>query len=466
MKTQRIRDPIHDIIVFDDSGIIDQSAWELIRSNEFQRLRRVKQLGVSEFIFPSATHTRFAHSIGVFNNARRLIELIHREIKAKRVEGNFDLDRAKITLFASLLHDIGHGPFSHAFEEARKSIAATRGKGAKIRKHEAFTADMIENKQSTIAQVISASGVDPAAVAQLIRAETPTDMYHAVVSSSFDADRLDYLMRDRHMTGTGAGAIDLGWLLDNVRVAMIDFSPPESEAAEPIYQHSFCLGHKARDAAEDFLLARYRLYTNVYFHKATRGIEQLVSHLFKLMASELADKGRIDGLRADHPLTLFFSDGGETVHNYLQLDDTVVWGAIHDLAVSGTGDTRTTARRLLTRDRPLCLDIQHEFPDDPERQRRLIHRLNSVFAGEIGQSVFRDSMKLSLYGPIGADDERAQKRLMILKPDNELTEITDFRDATIVASSRERSFERYYFLNEKDATKASNETDSLRGRRR
>lgn len=75
-------------------------------------------------------------------------------------------------------------------------------------------------------------------------------------------------------------------------------------------------------------------------------------------------------------------------------------------------------------------------------------------------------MKLSLYGPIGADDERAQKRLMILKPDNELTEITDFRDATIVASSRERSFERYYFLNEKDAKKASNETDSLRGRRK
>ena len=114
----------------------------------FRRLRRIKQLGVSEFVYPSAAHTRFAHSIGVFHNARRLLRIIEREIDLKRVEGEFDPHRASVAVLAALLHDIGHGPFSHTFEEARKALAEERGNGAaraKVRKHEVFTADMIED---------------------------------------------------------------------------------------------------------------------------------------------------------------------------------------------------------------------------------------------------------------------------------------------------------------------------------
>jgi len=126
MKTQRIRDPIHGLIVFDDDGLVDESVWALLNAPEIQRLRRIKQLGVSEFVFPSASHTRFSHSIGVFHNARRLVGIIRREIELKRVEGDFNEGRAKVALFAALLHDIGHGPFSHAFEEARKALATER----------------------------------------------------------------------------------------------------------------------------------------------------------------------------------------------------------------------------------------------------------------------------------------------------------------------------------------------------
>src|SRR5258708_26605962 len=173
--------------------------------------------------------------------------------------GDFNQGRAKIALFAALLHDIGHGPFSHAFEEARKALAAERGDTAaktRVRNHEALTADMIEDKSGRVAEILESSGIAAKNVADLVAAEIPTDMYHAVVSSSFDADRLDYLVRDRYMTGTGAGAIDLDWLMDNIRVAQINFAP-DADSGDPIYEHSFCLGYNARDAAEDFLLARY-----------------------------------------------------------------------------------------------------------------------------------------------------------------------------------------------------------------
>ena len=100
MKPEQIRDPIHDIIGFDDSGLVDEFVWKLLITPDLQRLRRVKQLGVSEFIFPSASHTRFAHSVGVFHNARRLVRIIEREIRLKRVNGDFDDHRAKVALFA------------------------------------------------------------------------------------------------------------------------------------------------------------------------------------------------------------------------------------------------------------------------------------------------------------------------------------------------------------------------------
>jgi uncharacterized protein len=470
MRAQRIRDPIHGLIVFDDDGLIDESVWELLNTRDVQRLRRIKQLGVSEFVFPSASHTRFSHSIGVYHNARRLVRLIRREIELGRVEGIFNETRAKVALFAALLHDIGHGPFSHAFEEARKALAAEHAAESthKIRfhNHEAFTADMIRDPSGEISSILASAGVRSDHVADLVAAETPTDMYHAVVSSSFDADRLDYLLRDRYMTGTGAGAIDLDWLMDNVRVAAIDFAPADSDGTEPIFEHSFCLEYKARDAAEDFLLARYRLFTNVYLHKTTRGIEQMVSAFFRLAAQEIRANGRISGLEEGHPLVRFFSQEGDPIANYKMLDDAVVWAAMHSVAASGKGSTRLIASRILHREHPICLDIQNAFPEDIEGQRRLKHGLDAKFKSQLTETVFRDAAKLSIYGEVGADDGRAQKRLMIRMSDNKLKEITDFKDATIADSNRQRSFERYYFLNEADFKIAQSVIDSVRGRRR
>jgi uncharacterized protein len=162
--------------VFDERDPFDSSVWPLVDTRELQRLRRIKQLGLSEFVFPSATHTRFVHSLGVFHNARRLIGLIRREFELKRVPGEFDEGRANVAALAALLHDIGHGPFSHSFEEARKAIA-----GGKIRKHESYSGEMIRSSASEIGDILARVGVAPEEVSKLLEAETPKDMYHAVV---------------------------------------------------------------------------------------------------------------------------------------------------------------------------------------------------------------------------------------------------------------------------------------------
>jgi HD superfamily phosphohydrolase len=447
-KTRRIWDPIHNMIVFEDD--LDKAVWRLLNTPEVQRLRRIKQLGVSEFVFPSATHTRFAHSVGVFHNARQLVRLFDREIKRGNIQGAYDEGRARISVLAALLHDVGHGPFSHAFEEARKAIAGARAPGKiAIRKHEYFSAEIIRSEKSEIGSILSGVGVKAEDVAGLIQKDVPADMYHAVVSSSFDADRLDYLQRDRYMTGVGTGAIDLPWLLDNVRVAEIDFAAPGDDGI-PIYNHSFCLFHKAREAGEDFLLARYRLYTNVYFHKTTRGFEQLVSAFFRIVAKSADDGRPLEGLNDDDRLYRFFGKNGESIENYLALDDAVVWNSIHRVASSGAGLAQLVARMLLDRRRLLCLDVQNCFPLDAELQRRLKHQLEHQFKADINSTIFRDTAKLSIYGQIGGDDSRAQKRLMIQLPTGKLKEITGFDDSAIAQSNTERSFERYYFLHESD----------------
>lgn len=459
-KTQRIRDPVHDLIVFDERSEVDSLAWRLLETTEFQRLRRIKQLGVSEFVFPGATHSRFSHSVGVFHIARELENLIRREFTLGRVNGQVDETKIKKAVIAALVHDIGHGPFSHAFEEARKSIAKQRGETV-IKKHEDWTAEIIENPDGNILPLLGERLAKE--IADLLRADIPSDMYHSIVSSSFDADRLDYLQRDRFMTGAGSGAFDYRWLLDNVRVAEIDVSPPTADNADAIYQHSFCLGYKARDAAEDFLLARYRLYTNVYFHKTTRGFEQLLAAIFRKLG-DAALSGAHDqvGLPVDNPIMTFFGPGGETVSNYLKLDDTVVWGAIEQLEHSPNEDMVLLASRLRSRDNAPCIDVQNWFVDDTEKQRRARHKIEEMCKDKFGSSVFKDEAALTLYGEIGADDTKAHKRLMVQLSDGRTREITDLRDATIAGSEKKRFFHRYYFLREEECERCKNELEEIR----
>jgi uncharacterized protein len=278
---QRIRDPIHGLIKFEDD--VDKHAWCLLESSDFQRLRRIRQLGFSEFTFPGATHTRFAHSVGVYHNARRLMKVVEKS------EGkNFDKPRAHDVLLAALLHDVGHGPFSHAFEKAREELAIDNKHGP-IEKHEKFSAKIIRDTTGSIFEILSKVEIGlPDRIAKMIETENPSDIYHAVLSSSFDADRLDFLVRDRYMSGTGVGAIDVDWLIDNLTEKLVNVG--QDDDPDPQMIPTFVFKHKGRQAAEDFLLSRYRLYTEVYLHKTTRGFEAILSRLLRIVGNSSVQK--------------------------------------------------------------------------------------------------------------------------------------------------------------------------------
>ena len=202
-KARRIRDPVHDLIPF-GTDKFEQMAWKLLELPEFQRLRRIKQLGFSELVFPGASHTRFAHSVGVFHTARQLATRIREE-----VGGSYNEDRAYVAMAAALVHDVGHGPFSHAFEAAATAFSENKH-------HEEWTAEIVTGKTAVNRVLESFRSGFSKDVADLIVADTPADIYASIVSSQFDADRLDYVRRDRMMAGVLHGGFDFPWLIAKI----------------------------------------------------------------------------------------------------------------------------------------------------------------------------------------------------------------------------------------------------------
>jgi uncharacterized protein len=442
-RIQRLRDPVHGLITFNENDLVDRLAWRLLQTPEFQRLRRIKQLGVSEFIYPSATHSRFAHCVGVFHTARKLIEVIRREMDRNGKIADWNQDKADVAVIAALLHDLGHGPFSHTFE----GVQRLRGKK---KAHEDWTAEIVRNKNGGLWPVLSAFGVDGQfgeKVAIIFDLEAPSDIYHAVVSSSFDADRLDYLRRDKMMTGTGAGAIDFDWLMEHVRVGEIEIDPAdEIEDDHPVKVSTFCLDQKALPAAEQFLLARYTLHEQVYFHKATRCMEKMIGLLLKRVSDVSGDGGAssLTGLPKTHPLLCFFRANGEIIENYLRLDDVVVFGAIEMMTRAEDQQIKSLAIRLRNRDLYKTLDIA-QFGTDLGTQiknsRKIENKMKAHF--DDGTAIKDDGAAINIYTQIGGDDDLAHKKLHILDAGTP-TEITKL-SKVVEALSGKKSFTRYYF---------------------
>lgn len=303
------RDPIHGLISIEEE---DSIILRLIDTPEFQRLRRIRQLGISSFTYPGAEHTRFAHSLGVYNFAKQIIDqLLDRHGRDSDPGERLHSHRLHVKI-AALLHDVGHGPFSHASEHVFDRNNA----------HEAMSQELIRSPYSEINKVLKEkfSHGEIERIANLLE----TDEYpflHDIVSSQLDADRMDYLLRDSHFAGTRYGHYDADWVINSFCLGYQ--ADPEGEKL--VTNLRLCLDEKrGLYAAEQLINARLHMSHQVYYHKKTRNLEAHLKCLFH-EAARLAERDALP-LQTHPSIVEFFKSRGEvSAETFLLLDDTCLW---------------------------------------------------------------------------------------------------------------------------------------------
>ncbi len=340
-----IRDPVHNLIPL--SGAEGRLIAALIDRQEFQRLRRIRQLGLGFLTYPGAEHSRWSHSLGVCHVARRMLDAL-RTIYTDNSEeyGDLALLRSAI-LAAALLHDVGHGPFSHVFERAIPP--AMGAPGGYPNDHEDWSVRIIRER---FAAPLRAHSVDPEVVVALIdKANRHHLLAKDFISGQLDADRMDYLLRDSRATGTRYGEFDLDWLLHGLRIARVGV---RGEAAGV---SRLCFNRKAIHAIEEYIQAREFMYVQVYVHRTTRAYEALLTNIFALAA----DLTALDPARAPAgcppPLARMLARRPVSTGDYLALDDFRLWCCLADWAAMQSEEPRhrrlaSMCRRLLNRERP------------------------------------------------------------------------------------------------------------------
>jgi len=217
-----------------------------------------------------------------------------------------------------------------------------------------------DSKNGEIAEVLAKVHKGfPEEVSNLIAIDGPTDIYSAVVSSQFDADRLDYIQRDPLMAGTQHSQIDFTWLRSNLEIGTLKYGVDDQQVGET---ETFVLGSKALFAAEPYVLGLFPLYPTVYFHKATRSAEKLFTYLM-VRLHDLVKQGDVNktGLPGEHPLIAFLLKPNQ--ENFLPMDDALVWGGIHQMVLAKDDCLREIAERLRDRKLLKCIDARGDlFP--------------------------------------------------------------------------------------------------------
>ena len=257
--TERIyRDPVHNIIRLrtnDDEGRL---LIRLIDTPEFQRLRRIKQLGLGLYTYQGAEHSRFTHSLGALHLMTRILDQL-------TDRHNIDAADRVAARGAALLHDVGHGPFSHAME----NILGVH--------HEQMTMRTVLSDETELGRVLhSYSSGLPQRIASIIEGTFKPAALGQLVSSQLDVDRMDYLLRDSLMTGAKYGLYDLEWIINALQI---------DQERDRIY-----VAARGVFAVEEYLQARYYMFRQVYFHRTLRSAEAVLRSAL-LRALELVEKG-------------------------------------------------------------------------------------------------------------------------------------------------------------------------------
>lgn len=301
-RRYKVRDPIHGLIEF------SEPERRLINTKVFQRLRRIRQLAMAFLAYPSALHTRFEHSIGVMHIAGRICTEL-KKVDSNKVT-NADVDRVR---FAALLHDVGHGPFSHVSESLLEKYASEHPLPDQIREkiHEQITVDIIRT-DCEISNILSHE--ERELVIDLIQSKETSSWQRDIVSSELDADKMDYLLRDSYFAGVKYGEYDLEKLIESCRIYVEQTSA--SLAVEQT-DTSLAVSNEGIYALEQLLLARYHMTQQVYWHKVS-----LISAQMIVRGITLAIEGNNTQMKELYQYTE--NDKEKFVQNYLKYHDEKV----------------------------------------------------------------------------------------------------------------------------------------------
>ncbi|SDO62271.1 HD domain-containing protein [Alkalicoccus daliensis] len=393
------KDPVHRYI-----HVRDELIWELIGTREFQRLRRIRQLGTTYLTFHGAEHTRFNHSLGVYEIMRRMVENLEKKM-------TWEKDERLVCLAAALLHDVGHGPFSHSFEKVFQTD------------HEEWTSRIIMG-DTEVNKVLRRMGEDfPARVADVIGKTYENKLIVSLISSQIDADRMDYLLRDAFYTGVSYGQFDMERILRVMR-------PQEDQA---VFKHS------GMHAVEDYIMSRYQMYWQVYFHPVTRSAEVILSKILH-RAKELLADGYEFQQTPHHFQSLFEST--MTLEEYIRLDEYIIFYYFQAWELENDPILSDLCRRFM--DRHLFKYVEC----DPSEQMIIWPELQELFR-KIGVDpeyylVIDSSSDLpyDFYRP-GEKDERMP--IHLLMPNGSLRELSRESDIVESISGKKRTDHKLYF---------------------
>ncbi len=282
------KDPIHQYIYVHNNLI-----WDLINTKEFQRLRRIKQLGTSYFTYHGAEHSRFSHSLGVYEITRKILSQFERNNYKCCTQ-----EEQLITLVSALLHDIGHGPFSHSSEKIFDF------------NHEEWTQKIIIEDTEVNFLLKQIDKELPKTIVDVINKNYHNEIIVNLISSQLDADRMDYLLRDAYYTGVNYGTFDLERILRVMRP----------------FKNILVVKESGMHSIEDYLMSRYQMYWQVYFHPVTRSGEILLKKIF--MRAKYLYNNQYDFSYMFNSIKDLF-DTNIDLNNYLLLDDNVFTTIIH-----------------------------------------------------------------------------------------------------------------------------------------